>query len=382
MSLAAPKRPDQAEAAQRRGLAAGLPDFPWDTIAPARALAQAHPDGIVDLSIGTPLDPTPELARNALGMAANSPGYPPTAGTAELRAAIVSYLVRRWGADGLAAEATLPVIGTKELVAWLPTLLGLGPNDLMVYPATAYPTYLVGATIAGCQAIACDDLEELGELRPALVWINSPSNPTGQILASQELARRVAWARARGAVVASDECYAEFGWDAEPMSVLHPSVSGGSLRDLLAVHSLSKRSNLAGYRAGFVAGDGDLVAELLAIRKHAGMIVPGPVQRVMIELLADQQHVELQRQRYLSRRRLLRPALEEAGFRIEHSEGGLYLWATRDEDGRSTLNSLAQLGILVAPGDFYGRAAGRYVRFALTAADERIEAAAARLSGL
>jgi len=148
------------------------------------------------------------------------------------------------------------------------------------------------------------------------------------------------------------------------------------------VHSLSKRSNLAGYRAGFVAGDGDLVAELLAIRKHAGMIVPGPVQRVMIELLADQQHVELQRQRYLSRRRLLRPALESAGFRIEHSEGGLYLWATRDEDSRSTVNSLAQLGILAAPGDFYGPAAGRYVRLALTATDERIAAAAARLSGL
>ena len=176
--------------------------------------------------------------------------------------------------EGLPPEATLPVIGTKELVAWLPTLLGLGPQDLMVYPTTAYPTYLVGATIAGCQAVACDDLEELGERQPALIWINSPSNPTGQILTAQELARRVAWARARGAVIASDECYGEFGWDVEPVSVLHPSVSGGSSQDLLAVHSLSKRSNLAGYRAGFIAGDGDLVTDLLAIRKHAGMIVP------------------------------------------------------------------------------------------------------------
>jgi succinyldiaminopimelate transaminase len=381
VSLAASRESDLAEGRQRRGLAAGLPDFPWDTIAPARAIAQAHPDGIVDLSIGTPIDPTPEIARVALRMAGDSPGYPPTAGIAELRAAIVSYLSHRWGAESLPVEATLPVIGTKELVAWLPTLLGLGPRDLMVYPTTAYPTYLVGATIAGCQAIACDDLEELGELRPALVWINSPSNPTGQVLTSQELARRVAWARARGAVVASDECYGEFGWDAEPVSVLHPSVSGGSLEDLLAVHSLSKRSNLAGYRAGFVVGDRDLVTELLAIRKHAGMIVPGPVQRVMIELLADQQHVELQRQRYLQRRRLLRPALEAAGFRIEHSEGGIYLWATRDEDGRSTLNFLAQVGILVAPGDFYGPAADRHIRLALTATDERIGAAAARLSG-
>ena len=252
----------------------------------------------------------------------------------------------------------------------------------MVYPTMAYPTYLVGATIAGCQSVACDDPEDLGELRPALVWINSPSNPTGQILTSRELARRVGWARARGAVIASDECYGEFGWDVEPVSALHPSVNGGSLQGLLAVHSLSKRSNLAGYRAGFVAGDADLVADLLAIRKHAGMIVPGPVQRVMIELLADHHHVELQRQRYLNRRRLLRPALEAAGFRIEHSEGGLYLWATRGEDSHSTLNFFAQLGILVAPGDFYGSAAGRYVRLALTATDERIAAATARISGL
>jgi succinyldiaminopimelate transaminase len=364
---------------QRRALAAELPDFPWDTIAAARATAQAHPDGIVDLAIGTPVDPTPQIARDALARAADSPGYPLTAGLAELRPAIVSYLTRRWGAAGLSPAATLPAIGTKELVAWLPTLLGLGPEDVVVYPTTAYPTYLVGATIAGCQVIACDDLDKLGDLRPALVWINSPSNPTGQVLDAAALARRVEWARARGALLASDECYGEFGWEAEPVSVLHPSVSGGSPDGLLAVHSLSKRSNLAGYRAGFVAGDAAVVADLLAIRKHAGMIVPGPVQRVMIELLGDQEHVQVQRRRYGARRQALRPALESAGFRIEHSEGGIYLWATRGEDGRRTLDFLAGLGILVAPGDFYGRAATRYVRLSLTATDERIAAAAARL---
>jgi succinyldiaminopimelate transaminase len=364
---------------RRSGLTAELPDFPWDTIATARATAEAHPGGIVDLSVGTPIDPTPELATRALCRAANSPGYPFTAGTLALRQAIASYLTRRWGADGLAPDDTLPVIGTKELVAWLPTLLGLGPDDLVVYPTMAYPTYLVGARIAGCRAIACDDLDQLGDAEPALIWINSPSNPTGQILDADTLKYRVTWARERGALVASDECYGEFGWEAEPISVLHPSINGGRHNGLLAVHSLSKRSNVAGYRAGFIAGDRDVVADLLLIRKHAGMLVPRPVQEAMIELLDDHDHVEQQRERYLRRRTMLRPALEAAGFRIEYSEGSIYLWATRDEDCHVSADFLSRLGILVAPGDFYGPAAGRHIRVALTATDERVAAAAARL---
>jgi succinyldiaminopimelate transaminase len=361
-------------------VAAGLPDFPWDTLAAAKARASAHPDGIVDLSVGTPVDPTPELGRLALARAADSPGYPQTAGTPRLRRAIAGYLDERWEAGGIDPDATLPVIGTKELVAWLPTLLGLGPDDLVVLPTMAYPTYLVGARLAGCRTAAVDDLAQLGDERPALVWLNSPSNPTGEILPASVLAERVAWARQRGAVVASDECYGEFGWDAEPVSVLDPQVSGGEHTGLLALHSLSKRSNLAGYRAGFVAGDAALVAALLAVRKHAGMIVPGPVQEAMTDLLADSAHVQEQRERYLARRRVLRPALEAAGFRIEHSEGSLYLWATRDEDCRASVDHLAERGILVAPGDFYGEAATRFVRVALTGTDERIAAAAARLS--
>jgi succinyldiaminopimelate transaminase len=360
-------------------LAAGLPEFPWDTIADARATAEAHPGGIVDLSVGTPVDPTPERAIRALFRAANSPGYPLTAGTSALRAAMASYLTLRWGAEGLAPDDTLPVIGTKELVAWLPTLLGLGPDDLVVYPAMAYPTYLVGAKIAGCQAVACDDLHQLGDARPALIWINSPSNPTGQILDPETLKRRVSWARERGALLASDECYGEFGWEAEPTSVLHPLINGGQYTGLLAVHSLSKRSNLAGYRAGFVAGDRDVVGDLLLVRKHAGMLVPRPIQEAMIALLADHDHVERQRERYLGRRRILRPALEAAGLRIEHSEGGIYLWATRDEECHASVAFLARHGILVAPGDFYGAAASRHIRVALTATDERVAVAAARL---
>ena len=359
-------------------LAAGLPDFPWDTLAAAKARAAGHPGGLVDLSVGTPVDPTPALARQALADAADSPGYPQTAGTPELRDAMAGYLARRWGA-AVAPSATLPVIGTKELVAWLPTLLGLGPDDLVVLPSTAYPTYLVGARMAGCRTRAVDDLAELGDERPALVWLNSPSNPTGEVLAPEVLATRVAWARERGALVASDECYGEFGWEAEPVSVLHPDVSGGDHTGLLALHSLSKRSNLAGYRAGFVAGDPAAVAELLAVRKHAGMIVPRPVQDAMAVLLADDEHVTEQRARYAARRRVLRPALQAAGFRIEHSEAGLYLWATRDEDGRASVDLLAEHGILVAPGDFYGEAAASFVRVALTATDERVAAAARRL---
>jgi len=360
-------------------LSASLPDFPWDTLLTAKAVATAHPDGIVDLSIGTPVDPTPECAQAALAAAADSPGYPLTSGTPELREAIVGYLSERWRAEGLGPEGTLPLIGSKELVAGLPTLLGLGPDDVVVHPAVAYPTYRVGATLAGCRAVAGDDPARLGDLRPALVWVNSPSNPTGEILGVAALAERVRWSRERGAVLVADECYGEFGWDAEPASVLDPEVNQGSLSGLLAVHSMSKRSNLAGYRAGFVAGDPELVGELLAVRKHAGLIVPRPVQAAMVAVLGDQDHVTVQRQRYLARRALLRPALQAAGFTIEHSEGGLYLWATRGEHGRRSVDFLAGLGILVAPGDFYGDSCTEYVRLALTATDEQIEAVARRL---
>jgi succinyldiaminopimelate transaminase len=368
-------------ASARRGLGAGLPDFPWDTLATARATAVAYPGGVVDLSIGTPVDPTPAVAQRALAAGSDSPGYPLTSGTPALRDSLAGYLDRRWGAAVL-PEATLPLVGSKELVAWLPTLLGLGAGDTVVYPRAAYPTYAAGVQVAGARGVACDDLTELDAqgISPALVWLNSPSNPTGQVLAPSVLAERVAWARAHGAIVASDECYGEFGWEAEPVSVLHPDVSGDSHDGLLGVFSLSKRSNPAGYRAGFLAGDPALVTELLEVRKHLGMLVPRPVQDVMVAVLADTEHVAVQRERYAGRRARLRPALEDAGFTIHHSEAGLYLWATRGEDSRSTLAWLAGRGILVAPGDFYGDAARQFVRLALTATDERIDAAVARLA--
>jgi succinyldiaminopimelate transaminase len=361
-------------------VSASLPEFPWDTLADVTALARAHPDGIVDLSVGTPVDPVAPLIRDALAAASSAPGYPTTAGTPALRASAIAALNRRYGITGLADDAVLPVIGTKELIAWLPTLLGLGSDDLIVVPELAYPTYEVGAQMAGAQVVRADSLTQLGPQSPALVYLNSPSNPTGKVLGVEHLRKVLGWARERGVLVASDECYLGLGWDAEPVSVLHPSVCDGDHTGLLAVHSLSKTSSLAGYRAGFVAGDPAVVAELLAVRKHAGMMVPTPIQAAMVAALDDDPHEVVQRERYERRRALLLPALQAAGLTVDNSEAGLYLWATRGEPCRDTLAWLAQLGILVAPGEFYGPRGSRHVRVALTATDEQILAAVQRLT--
>jgi succinyldiaminopimelate transaminase len=366
--------------ARRRPVSASLPVFPWDTLADVTARARSHPDGIVDLSVGTPVDPVAPSIRDALAAASASPGYPTTAGTPELRAAAAAALRRRYGVTGLADDAMLPVIGTKELIAWLPTLLGLGADDVIVVPELAYPTYEVGAQLAGTQVLLADSLTQIGPRSPALVYLNSPSNPTGRVLGVDHLRKVVSWARERGVLVASDECYLGLGWDAAPVSILHPDVYDGDHTGLLAVHSLSKSSSLAGYRAGFVAGDPRVVAELLAVRKHAGMMVPTPVQAAMVAALEDDAHEREQRARYERRRAALMPALQSAGLTVEHSEAGLYIWATRGEPCRDTLAWLAGFGILVAPGEFYGPRGSHHVRVALTATDERIAAAVARLS--
>jgi succinyldiaminopimelate transaminase len=356
-----------------------LPDFPWDLLAPHGRRAAEHPGGLVDLSIGTPVDPTPAVIRDALAAASDAPGYPRTAGTPALRAAAAGWLRRVHGVTGLADEAVLPTIGSKELVALLPMLLRIGPGDRVMLPAVSYPTYEVGVRLVGAKPIRADSTLAAGPAPVRLVWLNSPANPSGRVLPPDHLRKVVDWARERGAVVASDECYLDFGWEAEPVSVLHPSVSGGDHTGVLAVHSLSKRSNLAGYRAGFVAGDPRLVAGLLEARKHAGLILPEPVQAAATAAYADDAHVAEQRARYADRRALLRPVLEKVGFTVEHSEAGLYLWATRGRDSWQEVAELAELGILVAPGAFYGPAGERHVRIALTATDERVAAAAERL---
>lgn len=361
-------------------VSASLPVFPWDTLADVTATARAHPGGIVDLSVGTPVDPVAPLIREALAAASSAPGYPTTAGTPALRTSAVGALRRRYGITELAPDAVLPVIGTKEFIAWLPTLLGLGAGDVVVVPELAYPTYDVGARLAGAEVVVADSLTQLGPRVPKLIFVNSPSNPTGAVLGADHLRKVVSWARDRGSIVASDECYLGLGWDAQPVSVLHPDVCGGDHTGLLAVHSLSKTSSLAGYRAGFVAGDPALVAELLAVRKHAGMMVPTPIQAAMVAALDDDEHEKIQKDRYARRRDVLLPAVRAAGFTVDHSEAGLYLWATRGEPCRDTLAALAELGILVAPGEFYGPRGGTHVRMALTATDERIDEAARRLS--
>jgi succinyldiaminopimelate transaminase len=361
-------------------VSASLPEFPWDTLADAKALAEAHPDGIVDLSVGTPVDPVAPVIREALAAASSASGYPATAGTARLRESAVAALARRFGISGLTETAVLPVIGSKELIAWLPTLLGLGPDDVVAVPELAYPTYDVGARLAGARVLRADSLNQLGAQSPALLYLNSPSNPTGRVLGVDHLRKVVGWARERGALVASDECYLGLGWETQPLSILHPSVCDGDHAGLLAIHSLSKSSSLAGYRAGFVAGDPGLVAELLAVRKHAGMMVPTPVQAAMVAALDDDAHELQQRARYERRRTALLPALRSAGFAVDHSEAGLYLWATRGEPCSDTVAWLADRGVLVAPGDFYGPGGARHVRVALTAPDERIAAAVQRLA--
>ncbi len=359
-----------------------LPDYPWDAMEPYAARAAQHPGGALNLSVGSPVDPTPESVRAALAAATDAHAYPATAGSPRLREAIAEWFLRR---RGVAVEpgAVLPTVGSKELVALLPFLLGVGAGEAVVFPRVAYPSYAMGAALAGAEAIASDDPAEWPE-HTKLIWINSPSNPDGRVLDAEALRAAVARARELGAVIAGDECYAEFGWsapwDAERIpSILDPRVVGDDHSGVLSVYSLSKQSNLAGYRAAFIAGDPSLIARLLTVRKHAGLMQPAPVQAAMVAALGDEEHVAEQRARYRARREVLLPALEAAGYRIEGSDAGLYLWATRDADAWESVAEFAELGIVVGPGHFYGGHSPRHVRLALTASDSHIEKAATRI---
>ena len=410
--------------------------YPWDTLGDIVGLARSHPQGLVDLSIGTPVDPTPDVVRQALSAASDAHGYPYTHGTAALRQAVVAWFARRRQVPALDPAGVLPTVGSKELVGLLPSLLRLGPDDVVVHPAIAYPTYDLGARLAGAQVLATDTVAHwAGNPAMKLVWVNTPSNPTGAVMTVDQLREVVAAARQIGAVVVSDECYAELSWtsceaggagdgcvgagdgcvagdgcgiDHIP-SLLDPRVTDGDMTGLLVAYSLSKQSNMAGYRAAFVAGDPALVADILATRKHLGMIVPGPVQEAMRAALGDHAHVEAQRAVYAKRRQILLQALHAAGWQVDHSQAGLYLWvrpastadagvsvgieADADADAgagtvtgagrpssREICAQFARLGILVGPGEFYGQAGNGHVRIALTAPDAAIEQAAARLT--
>ena len=361
----------------RRSVASRLPDFPWDSLAEAKRRAAAHPDGIVDLSVGTPVDPVAPNIQAALTSVAEVSGYPLTHGTPALRAAAVAALERRFGVSGIAASAILPVIGTKELIASITRDLGFGAADLVVFPELAYPTYEISALLAGTKMQRADSI--IGSPTPSLVFLNSPSNPTGRVIGAEQLRELVSVARSAGAIVVSDECYLGLGWDAKPVSVLDERVCGGDFTGLLAVHSLSKTSSLASYRTGFVTGDHNLVAELLEVRRHAGMMMPFPIQAAMTEALTDDSHENAQREVYRNRRVVLLAGLRGAEFQIEHSEAGLYIWATRGESCWDTVSWFADRGILVAPGEFYGPDGAEFVRLAITASDERITAAVTRI---
>ena len=347
-----------------------LPDFPWDALAPYGVTAKEHPAGIIDLSVGTPVDPTPDFIQEVLKDSANSPSYPVTMGTPELRAAITTWAKEKLGATG--DFGVLPLIGSKEFVAWLPTLL---TSESVLYPDVAYPTYLVGAMLAKVKSTAVG-IDASQWPQADLAWVNSPSNPTGRVHSESEFKGAIEWARTTGGVVVSDECYLEFGKNVTPSSIL--AHTGGDNKNILAVHSLSKRSNLAGYRAAFVVGDTALIAQILEVRKHAGMMVPLPVQKAMIAALSDSQHVADQRARYNARKDALIPALAAAGFTIDFSNAGLYLWATRNEDCWESVAWLAKIGILATPGSFYGDST--HIRIAMTATDAQINEAAARIS--
>ncbi|MDN5586908.1 MAG: succinyldiaminopimelate transaminase [Brevibacterium sp.] len=360
-----------------------LPDYPWDRLTEFRNRAAGHPDGACDLSIGTPVDPTPPVIQAALAAAGDAHGYPTTAGTDELRESI-AWWYQNWHSVTLDPVAeVLPTIGSKEMVAWLPTLLGLGRAGLAVAcPSAAYPTYEMGATIAGvdCRRIDAADVAAGASLEGiGLLWINTPGNPTGEVLDTETLAEVVRRARNAGVVLASDECYGLLNWESESPAPSILNATGEDHHGVLSVYSMSKQSNLAGYRAAFVAGDRELISDLTRSRKHAGMIVPFPVQAAMIAGLRDTAHVFEQKERYRARRELLRSGLEAYGFRIDHSNAGLYLWSSADVNCWESLSELAEIGIIAGPGEFYGEAATDHVRIALTASDERIGAAAQRL---
>jgi succinyldiaminopimelate transaminase len=300
----------------------------------------------------------------------------------EFRSAVVSWFERRRGVAGLAASQVMPTIGSKELISWLPLLMGLGPGDVVIQPKVAYTAYVVGAALCGAEIVSEDDPARWPS-NTKLVWLNSPGNPDGRVLSKAEMKAAVDRARELGALVASDECYAELGWGEwegkTTPCILDPEVCGSTTDGVLAVYSLSKQSNMAGYRAAFAAGSADLISGLVNLRMHSGLNTPEPAQKAMIAALGDDAHVASQKAIYRARREELLAAISDYGFEVSDSEAGLYLWATLGEDCWKTVDRMADLGIVVAPGDFYVLGDSQYVRFSITASDSDISEGSRRL---
>jgi len=359
------------------------PPYPYDKLDRLAALGAALDGGLVDLSIGTPCDPPPPAVVERLSSSNSERGYPPSIGTEPLRAAIRSWIDRRFGVEVPLAQIAA-CVGTKEFVATTPQFLRLRTpgRDTVLYPAVAYPTYEMGAVLAGCRPVAVpahpDGSIDLAAIDPAdaaralMLWVNSPSNPTGAL---SDLQAAAAWGRAHGVPVFSDECYVEFVWDGAPHTILESGLDG-----VVAVHSLSKRSNLAGLRVGFYAGDAELVHYLREVRKHVGMLVPGPAQAAGAVALGDDAHVAEQRDRYRWRLERLAGVLSAwSGLDVPLPAGGFYLWFDAHDGWEFAERLAVEGGALVSPGDFYGAGGAQNVRAAVVQPHDRIELIARRL---
>jgi succinyldiaminopimelate transaminase len=353
------------------------PPYPYDRLDEIIAIANAHEGGAVDLSIGTPCDPPPADVLAALSAGDSARGYPPSIGTSAFRAAAAAWIKRRLGASVDANTELAAVVGSKEFVASTPQYLKLRDpsRDTVLYPAISYPTYEMGATLAGCRAVpypSLDAIDEMDAARALCIWVNSPGNPTGEL---HDLDAAAAWGRQRNVPVFSDECYAEFTWTGGPTTILRSGTQG-----VIAVHSLSKRDNFAGARIGFYAGDPELVHYLREVRKHAGLLASGPVQAAAVIALGDDAHVDVQRERYLRRLTRLQQVLKACGYDAELPHGAFYLWAPApDGDAWAAARRLAeQAGVVVSPGEFYGPDSTGWFRVAAVQPDERIELAARR----
>jgi succinyldiaminopimelate transaminase len=367
----------------RAGVSFSPPSYPYERLDGLKKAASAFEGGPIDCSIGTPIDPPPDFVIEELARGVGARGYPPSAGTSDFRDAAAGWMNRRFGVE-LGAGDVAACVGTKEFVASLAQYLHLRTpeRDTVLYPAISYPTYAMGATLAGLRPVAvpmvdgrldCGAIEEDDARRALVLWVNSPGNPTGAL---DDLGALAEWGRSHDVLVASDECYAEFTWATPARSILEHGARG-----VLAVHSISKRSNLAGFRAGFYAGDDELVSYLRLVRQHAGFMVPGPVQAAAALTYKDDEHVLVQRNRYLHRLELVSDALSHVGISAPMPDGAFYLWCSKEGvDGWSLATFLAERsGLVVSPGEFYGDASADFVRIAVVQPDDRLELAAQRL---
>ena len=304
------------------------PPYPHDRLGRIAELADDHPGGRVDCSIGTPCDPPTDAVVEALGHSGLERGYPTSQGSIVLRESIADWLSRSFDVE-VPLSQIVSCVGTKEMVASTAHYLSLRTPErrVVLYPAVSYPTYAMSATLAGLEAVpvpldggrlVLESIPDEVAARALMLWSNSPSNPTGGL---DDLGAVADWGRERGIPVFSDECYADFTWADKPQSILEHGIEG-----VVAVHSLSKRSNLAGVRAGFFAGDAELVEFLRVVRQHAGLMIPGPVQAAAAVAYADDQHVIAQRTVYRDRLELTASGLREAGYECELPAGAFYLW--------------------------------------------------------